>query len=118
MENFIKQKIKKIKKGDQSAFEDVVSFYQNKVYQICYRMIGNAHEAEDLAQEAFVRAYTNIHSFDEKRKFSTWIYRIATNLSIDRIRKKKHDYYLDAELQGADRLNMYSQLSNDDPLPH
>lgn len=118
MENFIKQKIKKIKKGDQSAFEDVVSFYQNKVYQICYRMIGNAHEAEDLAQEAFVRAYTNIHSFDEKRKFSTWIYRIATNLSIDRIRKKKPDYYLDAELQGADGLNMYSQLSNDDPLPH
>ncbi|WP_102029511.1 RNA polymerase sigma factor SigW [Salirhabdus sp. Marseille-P4669] len=117
MENFIRQKIKQIKKGDQAAFEEVVSFYQNKVYQICYRMLGNSHEAEDIAQEAFIRAYTNIHSFDDKRKFSTWIYRIATNLSIDRIRKKKPDYFLDAEVQGTEGLNMYSQLSADQPLP-
>jgi RNA polymerase sigma-70 factor, ECF subfamily len=117
MENFIKQKIKQIKKGDQSAFGEIATFYQHKVFQICYRMIGNLHEAEDLAQEAFVRAYTNIHTFDEKRKFSTWIYRIATNLSIDRIRTKKPDYYLDAEIQGSEGLNMYSQVSDDKPLP-
>jgi RNA polymerase sigma-70 factor, ECF subfamily len=117
METIIKQKIKQVKKGDQSAFEEIVNFYQNKVFQVCYRMLGNLHEAEDIAQEAFVRAYTNIHSFDEKRKFSTWIYRIATNLSIDRIRKKKPDYFLDAEIQGAEGLTMYSQLSADQPLP-
>lgn len=51
-------------------------------------MLGNAHEAEDIAQEAFIRAYVNIESFDVNRKFSTWLYRIATNLTIDRIRKK------------------------------
>jgi RNA polymerase sigma-70 factor, ECF subfamily len=117
METIIKQKIKQVKKGDQSAFEEIVNFYQNKVFQVCYRMLGNLHEAEDIAQEAFVRAYTNIHSFDEKRKFSTWIYRIATNLSIDRIRKKKPDYFLDAEVQGTEGLTMYSQLSTDQPLP-
>ncbi|GAA0500519.1 RNA polymerase sigma factor SigW [Salinibacillus aidingensis] len=117
METIIKQKIRQVKKGDQSAFEDIVNFYQNKVIQICYRMLGNLHEAEDIAQEAFVRAYTNIHSFDEKRKFSTWLYRIATNLSIDRIRKKKPDYYLDAEVKGTEGLTMYSQLSMDEPLP-
>ncbi|MFG6116023.1 RNA polymerase sigma factor SigW [Halobacillus sp. MO56] len=117
METLIKEKIKQIKKGDQTAFEDVVSSYQNKVYQICFRMIGNAHEAEDLAQEAFIRAYTNIGRFDERRKFSTWIYRIATNLTIDRIRKKKPDYFLDAEVKGTEGLNMYSQLAADQALP-
>ncbi|UOR10567.1 RNA polymerase sigma factor SigW [Halobacillus amylolyticus] len=117
METMIRQKIKAVRKGDQSAFEDIVSFYQNKVYYICYRMIGNAYEAEDLAQEAFIRAYTNIHTFDERRKFSTWLYRIATNLTIDRIRKKKPDYYLDAEVRGTDGLDMYSQLAIDQASP-
>lgn len=117
METMIKQKIKQVKKGDQAAFEDVVSFYQNKVYQICYRMIGNTHEAEDIAQESFIRAYVNIHSFDDRRKFSTWLYRIATNLTIDRIRKKKPDYYLDAEVRGTEGLDMYSQLAAEQPLP-
>ncbi|TGB02043.1 RNA polymerase sigma factor SigW [Halobacillus salinus] len=117
MESMIKQKIKEVKKGDQSSFEDIVAFYQNKVFHICLRMIGNSYEAEDLAQEAFIRAYTNIHSFDERRKFSTWLYRIATNLTIDRIRKKKPDYHLDAEVKGTDGLDMYSQLAADQALP-
>lgn len=117
METLIKEKIKKVKKGDQTAFEDIVSFYQHKIYQHCYRMLGNRHEAEDIAQEAFIRAYVNIHTFDVNRKFSTWLYRIATNLTIDRIRKRKPDYYLDAEITGTEGLNMYSQLSADNRLP-
>lgn len=113
----IRKKIKQVKRGDQSAFEDVVSFFQHKIYQHCFRMLGNAHEAEDMAQEAFIRAYVNIHSYDENRKFSTWLYRIATNLTIDRIRKRKPDYFLDAEIKGTDGLNMYSQLAADERLP-
>ncbi len=80
-------------------------------------MLGNVHEAEDIAQEAFIRAYVNIDSFDINRKFSTWLYRIATNLTIDRIRKKKPDYYLDAEVAGAEGLTMYSQIAADGVLP-
>ncbi|MGY0693972.1 RNA polymerase sigma factor SigW [Virgibacillus sp. FSP13] len=117
MEFMIKDKIKQVKKGDQSAFEDIVAFFQNKIYQHCYRMLGNAHEAEDIAQEAFIRAYINIHSYDDRRKFSTWLYRIATNLTIDRIRKRKPDYYLDAEIKGTEGLNMYAQLEADNRLP-
>ncbi|WP_369809941.1 RNA polymerase sigma factor SigW [Gracilibacillus caseinilyticus] len=117
IEEKIKQNIKLVKKGDQSAFEDIVAFYQNKVYAICFRMIGNKHEAEDIAQEAFIRAYLNIQSYDENRKFSTWLYRIATNLTIDRIRKKKPDFYLDAEIKGTDGLNMYAQLPAEEALP-
>lgn len=117
MDSKIKQKIKQVKKGDQAAFEEIVVFYQDKVFQICFRMIGNRHEAEDLAQEAFIRAYINIHSYDDKRKFSTWLFRIATNVTIDRIRKKKPDYFLDAEVKGTEGLDMYSQLAKEQPLP-
>ena len=85
MEHIVKERIKQVKKGDQSAYREIVELYQNKIYQHCYRMLGNVHEAEDIAQEAFIRAYVNIDSFDERRKFSSWLYRIATNLSIDRI---------------------------------
>ncbi|PWU70468.1 RNA polymerase sigma factor SigW [Gracilibacillus dipsosauri] len=117
MEEKIVKQIKLVKKGDQAAFEDVVSFYQNKVFAICFRMIGNKHEAEDLAQEAFIRAYINIQSYDENRKFSTWLYRIATNLAIDRMRKKKPDYYLDAEIKGTEGMNLYSQIPDNGVLP-
>ncbi|WP_077605005.1 RNA polymerase sigma factor SigW [Oceanobacillus sojae] len=117
MEQFIKKKIIQVKKGDQSAFSDVVAFYQDKIYQHCYRMLGNKHEAEDMAQEAFIRAFMNIDSFDENRKFSTWLYRIATNLTIDRMRKRKPDYHLDAEVKGTDGLDMYSQLASTERLP-
>ncbi|SFE18472.1 RNA polymerase, sigma subunit, SigW [Lentibacillus persicus] len=117
MERKIKEKIKQVKRGDQSAYEEIVSFYQHKIFQHCYRMLGNRHEAEDIGQETFIRAYVNIHSFDDNRKFSTWLYRIATNLTIDRIRKRKPDYYLDADIKGTEGLNMYSQLAADNRLP-
>ncbi|MCO4852179.1 RNA polymerase sigma factor SigW [Bacillus vallismortis] len=117
MEMMIKKRIKQVKKGDQNAFADIVDIYKDKIYQLCYRMLGNVHEAEDIAQEAFIRAYVNIDSFDTNRKFSTWLYRIATNLTIDRIRKKKPDYYLDAEVAGTEGLTMYSQIAADGVLP-
>ncbi|MDL0428258.1 RNA polymerase sigma factor SigW [Bacillus amyloliquefaciens] len=117
MENLIKKRIKQVKKGDQNAFAEIVDLYKDKIYQLCYRMLGNVHEAEDIAQEAFIRAYVNIDSFDINRKFSTWLYRIATNLTIVRIRKKKPDYYLDAEVAGAEGLTMYSQIAADGVLP-
>lgn len=117
MDALINKRIKQVLKGDQNAFADIVNLYQHKLYQICYRMLGNKQEAEDIAQEAFVRAYTNLHTFDQKRKFSTWLFRIATNLCIDRIRKKKPDYYLDAEVAGTEGLDMYSQIAADEQLP-
>ncbi|MEH7181230.1 RNA polymerase sigma factor SigW [Neobacillus vireti] len=117
MEALIKKRIKQVIKGDQDAFAEIVEIYSNSIYQLGYRMLGNRHEAEDIAQEAFIRAYVNIKSFNQDLKFSTWLFRIATNLCIDRIRKKKPDYYLDAEVSGTDGLTMYSQLSSDSPLP-
>lgn len=117
MDTLIKKRIKQVKRGDQNAFAEIVELFKDKVYQLCYRMVGNAHDAEDLAQEAFIRAYVNINSYDTNRKFSTWLYRIATNLSIDRLRKKKPYYFLDAEIEGAEGLTMYSQIATDELQP-
>lgn len=117
MDALINKRIKEVLKGDQNAFAEIVELFQDKLYRVCYRMLGNKHEAEDIAQEAFVRAFINIHTFDTKRKFSTWLYRIGTNLCIDRIRKKKPDYFLDAEVAGAEGLNMYSQIAATGELP-
>jgi RNA polymerase sigma-70 factor (ECF subfamily) len=117
LDDLINKRVNEVLKGNQNAFEEVVTLFQHRLYQVCYRMLGNAQEAEDIAQEAFVRAYINIHTFDQKRKFSTWLFRIATNLCIDRIRKKKPDYYLDANVPGTDGLNMYSQIAASGELP-
>src|SRR3954464_9790366 len=117
MEVLIKKRINQVLKGDQNAFGEIVELYKDKVFQICFRMLGNRHEAEDLAQEAFVRAFVNIQSFNIQMKFSTWLYRIATNLCIDRLRKKKPDYHLDAEVAGTEGLNMYSQIAADIRMP-
>ncbi|MBS4201645.1 RNA polymerase sigma factor SigW [Bacillus sp. FJAT-49732] len=117
MDVIVNQRIRDVLKGDQEAFGEIVELFKDKVFQLCYRMLGNRHEAEDIAQEAFVRAYVNIHSFNQGRKFSTWLYRIATNLCIDRIRKKKPDYFLDAELAGTEGLTMYSQIAAEGKSP-
>ncbi|WML50254.1 RNA polymerase sigma factor SigW [Neobacillus sp. PS3-34] len=117
MEAIVKNRIKQVKKGDQNAFGEIVELFKDRVYHVCYRMLGNRHEAEDAAQEAFIRAYININSFNQDLKFSTWLFRIATNLCIDRIRKKKPDYYLDAEVSGTEGLTMYSQIASEAPLP-
>lgn len=117
MELLVKQRIKEVLKGDHNAFGEIVEIYKDKVFQLCYRMLGNRHEAEDMAQEAFLRAYVNIHTFNTKLKFSTWLYRISTNLCIDRIRKKKPDFYLDAEVAGTDGLNMYAQVAANTTMP-
>lgn len=117
MEAIVKKRIKQVLKGDRNAYAEIVEIYKDKVFQLCYRMLGNRHEAEDMAQEALIRAYINIASFNINLKFSTWLYRIATNLCIDRIRKKKPDYYLDAEVSGTDGLTMYSQIPAATTLP-
>lgn len=117
MDALINKRIKEVLKGDQNAFAEIVELFQDKLYRVCYRMLGNKHEAEDIAQEAFVRAFINIHTFDTNRKFSTWLYRIGTNLCIDRIRKKKPDFSLDADVTGTEGLTMYSQVASTDELP-
>ena len=81
--------IEQARKGDKKAFSRLVEAYQRPVYSITYRMLGNPEEAEDAAQEAFLRAYSNLHKYDPKRKFSTWLFSIANHHCIDRLRKRR-----------------------------
>jgi RNA polymerase sigma-70 factor (ECF subfamily) len=75
--------------GDQNAFSNIVDAYQVSVYNLCYRMLGDAYEAEDAAQETFIRAYKSMKSYDPKRSFSTWILSIAAHYCIDQLRRRK-----------------------------
>ncbi len=75
--------------GNDEAFTRLVEIYQDPVYNLCYRMLGNASQAEDAAQESFLRAYKHLHRYDTKRPFATWLLTIAAHYCIDRQRKKK-----------------------------
>ena len=75
--------------GDESAFAALVEAYQSAIYNLCYRMLGDAAEAEDAAQEAFLRAYSRLSSYDVARPFKTWLFSIASHHSIDRLRKRR-----------------------------
>ena len=87
--------------GDEVAFSHLVIQYRNAVYTIIYTMMGNHHEADDVAQEVFLRAYFSLRSFKGMSAFSTWLYRIAVNQSLNALKKnKRHVVSLDEELFG------------------
>ncbi|MBU0553794.1 sigma-70 family RNA polymerase sigma factor [Myxococcota bacterium] len=69
-----------LKAYDEHAFREMVLLYQGRIYNICYRMLGNPCDAEDLAQETFLRAFRGIQDYQHKAKLGTWLYRIAVNL--------------------------------------
>jgi len=104
-------------KGDQQAFAELVGLYQDKLFYMAFRMLNNRQEAEDVVQETFLRVYKNLDRFDETMKFSTWIYRIATNLCIDRLRKRKPVYSLDADSPEHEGLDGYSMIPSDNRTP-
>lgn len=76
-------------KGDPQAFSLIVEQYQRPVYNLCYRMLGNAQDAEDAAQETFLRVYKAMNRYDTKRSFSSWLLSIAAHFCIDQIRKRR-----------------------------
>ena len=75
--------------GDQSAFQRLMELYQRPIYNLAYRMLHNTHDAEDASQEIFLRAYTKLATYDQSRKFSTWIFSVASNYCIDRLRRRR-----------------------------
>lgn len=98
--------------GDQDAFAELVNTYQNAVYNLCYRMLGERTEAEDATQEAFLRAYLNMERYDPARSFKTWVLSIASNHCIDRLRKRRLTW-----LSLDEPLPPNIHLSSDEPEP-
>jgi len=77
-------------KGNTSAFEQILKKYKGLVINIAYRFIQNRAEAEDIAQEVFLRVYGSAKRYNPKAKFTTWIYKITTNICLNRFRSKKY----------------------------
>lgn len=76
-------------RGDRAAFARLVQAYQGPVYNLCYRMLGNAVEAEDATQETFLRVYMKLNTYSQEHKLSSWILSIASHYCIDRLRRRR-----------------------------
>lgn len=90
--------LKLAQRGDRAAFARLVQAYQGPVYNLCYRMLGNAVEAEDAVQETFLRVYTKLGTYSQEHKLSSWILSIGSHYCIDRLRRRRGEMFsLDEE---------------------
>lgn len=94
--------ITRFKDGETSAFEEIVHKYQDRIYNLCRHMLGNAHDAEDAAQETFIKAYQNLGNFRPDASLYTWLYRIAVNTCIDHKRKPFFESLFKRSSEGED----------------
>jgi RNA polymerase sigma-70 factor, ECF subfamily len=81
--------VERSRKGSEKAYRELLGRYQRPVFSLVYRMVRDREQAEDLAQETFVRVFNNLERYDPAYKFSSWIFKIATNLTIDWMRRKE-----------------------------
>lgn len=86
--------IDKILKGDTNAFAVLVDSYKDLVFTLALRMVKNREEAEEVSQDTFIKAFKSLDKFKGKSKFSTWIYRVAYNTCLDRLKKIKREYHV------------------------
>jgi RNA polymerase sigma-70 factor (ECF subfamily) len=108
------------RRGDQRAFRVLVERHSHSVFRLAFRMIGNEQDAEDLVQETFLRAYKQLHRFDGRSAFGTWIYRICVNCSLDMIRanKLRREQQPKSGALGEDGMNHWlDKLAAREPSP-
>lgn len=98
--------------GDPQAFGELVQRYERDVFNLTYRMLNERREAEDAAQEAFLRAYSNLDRYDQSRSFKTWLLSIASNHCIDRLRRRRLTW-----LSLEEPLPPHPALTSDIPGP-
>jgi RNA polymerase sigma factor (sigma-70 family) len=97
------QLIRAALKGDDGAYKKLMRKYHDAIFNFIYRMIHDRQQVEDLTQEAFIKAFGSLKNFNEEYAFSTWLYKIATNNSIDYIRKRKLQLYsIDKPIEAKD----------------
>ncbi len=81
--------VKKVLNGDLDEYGELVQIYQSSVFNVCYRVLGNRRDAEDLTQEAFLRAYNNLGSYDPGRPFGPWMRTLAANLCYNKLNRRE-----------------------------
>ena len=107
------QLVEKVRQGDEKAYDELMSRYEGKVYAMLYNMTGNAEDARDLTQEAFVKAYRAIDRFQGRSSFYTWVYRIAVNRGINFVKKRKRRVLIsmDDDESGVERSEELMELA-------
>lgn len=114
--------IAQVRKGDRNAFAGLIDKHKQMVFTVALRIVRNREDAEEIAQDVFVKAYQSLESFKGDAKFSTWLYRIAYNTAISKTRRKKletspiepsivENYSLDETIENLDRLDPGEQKS-------
>ena len=94
--------IERVLAGDESAYEPLVTENQTKVYRLALRILKNEADAEDAAQEAFLKAYTSLADFRGDSRFSVWLYRLTNNICIDMLRKNKRAVIVSLQTEDDD----------------
>ena len=95
--------IEMVKSGQTSFFSYIVDRYRNVVFSIALKVLKNREDAEEMAQESFIKAYKSLHTFKGNAKFSTWLYRITYNTCISELRKRKMYFTSTEEVQISDK---------------
>jgi RNA polymerase sigma-70 factor, ECF subfamily len=110
------------KQGDKTAFNNIVEKYRQPVYNLCYQMLRNAHEAEDAAQEVFLRAYTKLNTYDDRRQFSTWLFAITSHYCLDRLKAPRvpliswevlDDFYADRTIAQPEKTLLQAETTQE-----
>jgi RNA polymerase sigma-70 factor (ECF subfamily) len=106
--------IDRFKGGDQTAFEEIVLKYQDRIYNLCRYMLGNTHDAQDAAQDTFIKAYQNLKKFKPESSLYTWLYRIAVNTCLD---YKKRPFFASLFRSSDEREEFIVEYPSDEPSP-
>lgn len=109
--------IRRAQHGDADAFEQLLLEHQKNVYNLCYRMAGNPDDAMDLSQETFLRAWRCLDQYQFASAFSTWLYRLCSNICIDFLRKRRRQQTVPLTFEDADGEEQTYAVPDERPLP-
>lgn len=103
--------------GDNDAYRLLVDRHSRGVFRLAFRMTGNEQDSEDVVQETFLRAYKQIHRYEARSSFSTWLYRIAANYSLDLVRRKKRHGEIGLQESATEEEPVIHALPSPEPGP-
>ena len=109
--------IRRAQRGDADAFEQLLLEHQKNVYNLCYRMAGNPDDAMDLSQETFLRAWRFLDQYQFASAFSTWLYRLCSNICIDFLRRRRRQQTVPLTIEDADGEEQTYAVPDAQPLP-